>query len=66
MLEMDQKYLISCIKNFLLRNKINVKVNEKTNVLEVLDDDFDEKISVEELKSIYSNVIIMVIFSLFS
>ena len=63
MLEMDQKYLISCIKNFLLRNKINVKVNEKTNVLEVLDDDFDEKISVEELKSIYSNVIIMVIFS---
>ena len=60
---MDQKYLISCIKNFLLRNKINVKVNEKTNVLEVLDDDFDEKISVEELKSIYSNVIIMVIFS---
>ena len=60
---MDQKYLISCIKNFLLRNKINVKVNEKTNVLEVLDDDFDEKISVEELISIYSNVIIMVIFS---
>lgn len=54
--EIEKDLLISSLKQFSLRNKINVKVNEIANTVEVLDEDFDEKLSVNELKNIYSNV----------
>jgi hypothetical protein len=56
-LEVEKDLLISSLKQFTLRNRINVKVNETANTVEVLDEDFDEKMSVNELKTIYSNVI---------
>jgi hypothetical protein len=56
MLEIERPELIINLKQFALRNKLNVKVNEASNTIEVFEDDFDEKIAVNELKTIYSNV----------
>jgi hypothetical protein len=56
MLEIDRNELILNLKQFAIRNKLNVKVNEASNTIEVFEEDFDEKIAVNELKTIYSNV----------
>lgn len=59
-LDIDREVLIPCLKQFALKNKINVKVNETANTVQVFDEDFDEKMSVVELKSIYSNVLVFI------
>ena len=54
--DLEKDVLMSNLKQFCLRNKINVKIHEVTNHIEVLDEDFDVKMSVVDMKKIYSNV----------
>jgi len=55
-LEMDRTTLLNYLKIFSLKNKINVKVDEVDDIIEVFDDDFDEKMSIDELKISYNNI----------
>jgi len=46
---------------FAYSNMINVKVDEVSDVVEVFDEEFNPKNTLNELKNIYKNVIILLI-----
>jgi hypothetical protein len=53
---MEKNVLIGFLKVFTLKNKINIKIDDVDEVIEVLDDNFDEKILVNQLRETYNNV----------
>lgn len=56
---MTRDVLVGYLKLFTYKNKLNVKINESGDYVEVFDENFDDKITVNELKISYQNVYII-------
>jgi hypothetical protein len=54
---MDKPAFLNFLKVFALKNKINVRIDDIDEILEVLDDNFVEKALVLQLRQAYKNVI---------
>lgn len=57
LVEIETPVLLNLLKLFTFKNKLNVKFDEVDGVLEIFDHDFDEQKTIQELKSVYSDVL---------
>jgi hypothetical protein len=53
---MDKSTFISFLKLFTIRNKINIRIDDITEVIEVVDESFNDKLLIEQLRQSYKNV----------
>jgi hypothetical protein len=53
---MDKNVFLGFLKIFTIKNKINIKIDDVDEVIEVIDQNFDEKLLVNQLRDAYRNV----------
>jgi len=54
--EIEKDQLIPHLKNMVLRNKINLRYDEISGIVEILNENFEENQVIEVLKTMYKNM----------